>query len=54
MSPERVFVGEEGEVIPCRWAENRKGAGTNRGTSGMRNLVCKAEDSHRDKAEQCP
>ena len=29
MSPGRVSVGEEGEVIPCRVTEDRKGAGTN-------------------------
>ena len=55
MSPERVSVGEEGQVIPCWGTENRKGAGTNSGReSGARNLeaesirefgrVCKVED----------
>ena len=67
MSPERVSVGDK-EEGPCRWTENRKGSGTNSGESGARNLeaesirsraekyerVCKAEDSHRDKKEQCP
>ena len=38
MSAERVSVREEGEVVPCRWTENRKGAGTNNGESGARNL----------------
>ena len=34
MSPERVSVGG----IPCRRTENRKGAGTNSGEFGARNL----------------
>ena len=34
-----MFLSErKGKVIPCRWAENRKGAGTNSGESGVRNL----------------
>ena len=28
---------KKGKVIPCRWTENRKGAGTNSGQSGARN-----------------
>ena len=65
MSPERVSVGDKEEG---RWTENRKGSGTSSGESGARNLeaesirsraekygrVCKAEDSHRDKKDQCP
>ena len=47
MCPERVSVGEEGEVIPFTGAEV-KGAGTNSGKSGTRNL--KAE-SIRSRAE---
>ena len=37
-SSERGYVGEEGEVIPCCGTKDRKGAGTNSGESGMRNL----------------
>ena len=33
------FLSErKGKVIPCRRTENRKGAGTNSGQSGARNL----------------
>ena len=56
----------KGEVIACRWAEDEKGAGTNSGKSGTRNLEangyqkqsgeygreCKADNSHRAKTEQ--
>ena len=28
----------KGKVIPCRWTKDRKGAGTNSGESGTRNL----------------
>ena len=40
MSPERVSVGKEGEVILCRWTESRKGVRTNShsGESGARSL----------------
>ena len=38
MSPKRVSVGEEGKVIPCRWTEDRKGAGTNSGESVTKKL----------------
>ena len=55
------------KVIPCRWTENRKGAGTDSGKSGARNLesesigsraestggCVKVEDSRRNKTEQC-
>ena len=58
----------QGKAIPCRRAEDGKGAETNSGKSGMRNLeaecigskqsgqywrVCKIEDSHRDQMELC-
>ena len=45
MSPERVSVREEGEVIPCRGNENRKGAGTSSGESGARNLEARVSDA---------
>ena len=59
MSPERVSVGEEGEIHPCRRTKDRKGAGTSRGESGATDLeaerirkkrgeyrrACKVEDS---------
>ena len=32
------FCQRKGKVIPCRGAENRKGAGINSGESGARNL----------------
>ena len=36
---QKPFLSErKGKVIPCRWTENRKGAGTNSGESGARNL----------------
>ena len=37
-SPERVSVGEEGEATARREAEDGRGAGTDRGVSGVRNL----------------
>ena len=36
------------KVIPCRWTENRKGAGTSSGESGERNLEA---ESIRSRAE---
>ena len=36
------------KVIPCRWTENRKGAGTSSGESGARNLEA---ESIRSRAE---
>ena len=38
----------KGKVIPCRWTENRKGAGTSSGESGVRNLET---DSIKSRAE---
>ena len=39
MSPERVSIGEEGRGhIPCKWAENKKGEGTDSGESDTKNL----------------
>ena len=32
------LLERKGKVIVCRWTENRKGAGTNSGESGVRNL----------------
>ena len=46
---QREFLSErKGKVIPCRGAEDRKGAGTNSGKSGTRNpeaesIRCRAE-----------
>ena len=61
-SSEGFLLDRKGKVIPCRWTEHRKGAGTNSGESGAKNLeaesirsraestgrVCKVEDSHGD------
>ena len=33
-----LLLERRGKVIPCWWTENRKGAGTNSGESGVRNL----------------
>ena len=36
---QRGFLSErKGKIIPCLWTEDRKGAGTNSGESGARNL----------------
>ena len=53
MSSERVSVGEQGEVIPCRWTENRKGTGTNRGESGARNLQAESIRSSAESMGGC-
>ena len=55
MSPERVSVGEEakGKVIPCRWTENRKGAGTNSRESGARNLEAESIRSRAESTGGC-
>ena len=43
------FLSErKGKVTPCRWTEDRKGAGTNSGKSGARNLEA---ESIRSRAE---
>ena len=47
MSPERVSFGQEGKVIPCRWTENRKGAGTSSGESGARKLEAASESTNK-------
>ena len=67
MSPERGSVGEEGEGHSMLLDQKQKRRGTNSGESGARNLeaesirsraeyvrVCKVEDSHGDKMDQCP
>ena len=48
-----VSVGEGGEVIPCRWAENRKGAETNSGESGARNLEAEIIRSRAESTGRC-
>ena len=48
MLPER-----KGKVIPCRWAENRKGAGTNSGESGGRNLEAESIRSRAESTGGC-
>ena len=66
MSPQRVFVGEEGEGHSMLMDWKQKRCRTNSGESGVRNLeaesirsgveygrACKVENSHRDKTEQC-
>ena len=64
---QRGFLSErKGKVNPCRGAEDGIGTRTNSGKSNTRNLeteyqrqsgecgrVCKFEDSHGDKTEQC-
>ena len=42
-----------GCVIPCRWTENRKGAGTNSGESGARNLEAESVRSRAESTEGC-
>ena len=45
----RGFLSErKGKVIPCRWTEDRKGAGTSNGESGTGNLEA---ESFRSRAE---
>ena len=69
MSPERVFIGEEGEAVPCRWTENKKKEREPTVESLLRGIrkpreyqkqsgeygrVCKIEDIQRDKTSpQC-
>ena len=64
--PREGFFQFQGNLIPCRGSEDRKGEGTNSGKfgkesggreyqkqSGEYGRICKFEDSHRDKMEQC-
>ena len=41
------------KVIPCRWIENRKGAGTSDGESGARNLEAESIRSRAENTEGC-
>ena len=50
MSPERVSVREEGEG---GWIENRKGARTNGGESGARNLEAESIRSRAESTGGC-
>ena len=68
MSPERVSVGEEGEGHSMLMDQKQKrhgnqqrrvwcaesGGGEYQKRSGEYGRVCKVEDCHRDKTEQCP
>ena len=68
MSSEKFSVGEEGVGHSCRWTENKKwrrnqqwrvwceksGIGEYQKQSGEYWRMCKVEDGHRDKTEQCP
>ena len=53
MSLEGVYIGEEGEVIPCRGTEDRKGAGNNSGKSGARNLLGESIRSREESTGGC-
>ena len=41
------------KVIPCRWTKHRKGAGTNGGESGARNLVAESIRSGAESTGGC-
>ena len=41
------------KVIPCRWTEDKKGAGTNRGKSGVRNLAAEGIRSRVESTGGC-
>ena len=43
----------KGKVSPCRWTENRKGAGTNSGESGARNLEAESIRSGAESTGGC-
>ena len=53
MSSEGDSAAEEGKVIPCRWADDRKGAGTNSGKSGTRNLEAENISSRAESTGGC-
>ena len=40
-------------MIPCRWTENRKGAGPNSGESGARNLEAESMRSRAESTGGC-
>ena len=48
MSPER-----KGTIIPCRWTENRNGAGTNSEESDAINLEAESTGSRAESAGGC-
>ena len=51
---ERGHLSEwKGKVIPCRWAEDRKGAGTKNGKSGTRTLLAEGIGSRLEGTEGC-
>ena len=51
---QKPFLSErKGKVIPCRWIENRKGAGTSDGESGARNLEAESIRSRAENTEGC-
>ena len=43
----------KGKVILCKWTENRKGAGTNSGESGARNLEAESMRSSAESTGGC-
>ena len=43
----------KGKVIPCRWTENRKGAGTNSGESVARNLEAESIRNRAESTRRC-
>ena len=47
MSPERVSVGEEGEGHYMSMDRKQKGAGTNSGESGAKNLRLRVSEAER-------
>ena len=54
MSLQRGFLSKrKGKVIPCRWTKNRKGAGTNSGESGARNLEAGSIRSRAESTGGC-
>ena len=51
---QRGFLSErKGKVTPYRWIENRKGAGTNGGESGARNLEAESIRSRAESTGGC-
>ena len=51
---QRGFLSErKGKVIPCRWTGNAKGAGTNSGESGARNLEVESIRSRAESTGGC-
>ena len=51
---QKGFLSErKGKVILCKWTENRKGAGTNSGESGARNLEAESIRSRAESTGGC-